>query len=382
METPKINPPADPNPSAPIPSPSTEDPMDKVYGMSVEEFNAALESGDIEAVSDDEEFEASLESGSPHSPSDPSAPSSATRTKPSPSQSYTIVHNGQEHVIDHDKMIELAQKGFDYDFKVGPHRKIVQLLDMDPAAQTMLNNYFSEKLGLIPPTQRTTQHPDLYRTPPPVSGPAAPAAPHSAQQVRELDLSGVKLKKLSEFDSEQEWFLDGMKQVVGEMRRQFPVPQQQPDPGQFNSPSRFPNQGPGAGVNALVGMIRNYDPQHNSMVLPVLDQYADQMTAAEYRVAISSVPNFLAFYDSVKERVLATSPTNPNTNPAIPGTGPSTPLPNSSVPVPPKNPADRGKRFTLKPGGSTPPKNKHVTQVNAWDLPRKEFDKLINSKLM
>ena len=43
-----------------------------------------------------------------------------------------IVHRGQVHMVTKEKAIELAQKGFDYDVKVGPDARLVRAVRSSP----------------------------------------------------------------------------------------------------------------------------------------------------------------------------------------------------------------------------------------------------------
>ena len=67
--------------------------------------------------------------------------------EPEESDLTEIVHNGKTHKVTHEQLINLAQKGFDYDFKVGPHGKIVQMLDADPELQEIITEHWNKKTG-------------------------------------------------------------------------------------------------------------------------------------------------------------------------------------------------------------------------------------------
>jgi len=68
-----------------------------------------------------------------------------------------IVHNGQVHKFTKEKLIELAQKGFDYDFKVGPHGKIVKMIEADPEIAKIVNERWQEKATGTKPASGTEE---------------------------------------------------------------------------------------------------------------------------------------------------------------------------------------------------------------------------------
>lgn len=287
-----------------------------VPDQSTEELFEAIDKDEVEFVSEvDEE-------APPAKPEKPAA------------ETYTIVHNGVEHNFDRAKIVEFAQKGFDYDTKVGPHRKLVQLIDSDPEAQAILNTHFSRKMGLVPPA-------------PPIQ----PQAPPPPPQQQSLDLSKVELTPLRNYEDEKVWFRENMQKVldVALSQRMAPPVPQSPVPPQTQR------------VAGPVQMIQRHDPLHFQQVIPRIDEFANQLSVPEYRKITSSIPDFLAFYDEVKARVLSTPPDTVPNNPQG--------IVNQGTPQP--------RRFNLKPSGTPAPKKGKQT-VNIWDLKNDDFDALVN----
>ena len=168
---------------------------------------------------------------------------------------FEIVHRGQVHKVTKEKLVELAQKGFDYDFKVGPHGKLVQLIDSDRGAADVLNDYIRGKYGT-----------------------KEPAKP--------------ELKPLAEFEDEREWFRANAEAI--EAARPKPVVQpQRPDP-----------------VNVMRTAIQSYDPAGAAEVIPHLAESAMQLSMRdsqriEAAAAQGDLSLFFKFYDHVKAKVTA-----------------------------------------------------------------------------
>jgi hypothetical protein len=358
---------------------------DEVFDMSTEDFNKSLESGEINLGGDASDGDGGASDEDQNIPAHKPAPAAKPTPKQGTENVFTITHNGVEHNLDRDRMIELAQKGFDYDTKVGPHRRIVQLLDSDPNAQFLMNNYFMQKLGLAPPT---AQAPSNFPAQQPHGAPATPPqtnVPADPNAQQDLDLSGVKLKRLADFDSEQEWLMDSMDRVMKaampSLRQPPPQPQSAPQVPGHQPQSQFPGQpvGPQQAQQAqqvVMNAIQSYDPESSSLVIPHIDRYAGELSHAEYVRITSSMPDFLDFYDQVKAEVLSNSNQNldPNQNSG-----------RRFNPNPPG--ADRGnqggkkKRFTLKPAGTPRTKTGGKQLPNVWDLPQSRFEDLVNSKI-
>ena len=62
---------------------------------------------------------------------------------------FEFVHKGVVQRVTKDKAVELIQKGYDYDSKVGPHARLVELINSDPEAQAVLDSHFRKKYNQI-----------------------------------------------------------------------------------------------------------------------------------------------------------------------------------------------------------------------------------------
>lgn len=66
-------------------------------------------------------------------------------------EELTLVYGGKEVKVKKEEAVKLAQQGMDYTKKmqkIAPYKKLVELLEADPAAVEHLNGYFKKKLGV------------------------------------------------------------------------------------------------------------------------------------------------------------------------------------------------------------------------------------------
>jgi len=170
-------------------------------------------------------------------------------------QTFDIVHRGQVHKVTKDKLVELAQKGFDYDFKVGPHGKLVQLIDSDRGAADVLNDYIRTKYS---------------------NAPVEPPKP--------------QLKPMSEYDDERKWLEDNVKVLAANQPRAVQAPAR-PDP-----------------VSVMHAAIQTHDPTGSAEIIPILAEEAMNLSLRDSRTieeaaARGDLSKFFQFYDHVKANV-------------------------------------------------------------------------------
>ncbi|MBW2036424.1 MAG: hypothetical protein JRI41_02930 [Deltaproteobacteria bacterium] len=167
-----------------------------------------------------------------------------------------IVHNGQAHRLTKEKLIELAQKGFDYDYKVGPHGKLVEMIDSDPELAQLINDHWQKKLV----------------------GPEVNAAGVEALEITPLD----------DYEDEAEWLKANIANAIKHDRARNPQPVVQ-QPVQ----------------NPAIDALRMRDPEHFDSVVSKLGEYAGQLTVDDYNKVDNDMSAFIKFYDFVKERVVS-----------------------------------------------------------------------------
>lgn len=273
------------------------------FALSGEEFEAEKNRLLNPTADDDKEAtegEAAMES-SDDTPGDtaekvevePFALEEPKETKPETVETFEIVHRGQVHKVTKEKLVELAQKGFDYDVKVGPHGKLVQLIDSDRGAADVLNDYIRSKYSA--PIEKKPS-----------------------------------LKPMSEYDDERQWLEDNVKTIVAQQPKPQPV-----------------NQDP---VSVMKAAIQAYDPTGSFDVIPALADHAVRLSVRDSRTieeaaARGDMRPFFKFYDHVKAQL----------KPSLP---------------PPKQ------SFKMKSGGGEPPRTTDK-QINAWDLPAKDFQAML-----
>lgn len=163
-----------------------------------------------------------------------------------------IIHNGQVYSFTKEKIVELAQKGFDYDFKVGPHGKIAQMIEADPNLSRVVDDYWQEK------------------------------ADAGGEKDKEFEVSSV-----DDYDNEEAWLQDNVRKAISSIAKATqPAPQPQVEP-----------QG-----GTMADALRMRDPEFFNQVYPKLDGYAEQLTMSEYRKVDSDMAALCQFYDFVKEQ--------------------------------------------------------------------------------
>jgi len=170
-------------------------------------------------------------------------------------ETVEIIHKGQPYKFTKDKIIELAQKGFDYDYKVGPHGKLVQMIEADPEIAELVNKHWQKKL--------------------------------SGQE------QTFKVKPITEYEDESEWLQDNISQALSQSLKNFkPAPAIQPQ-----------DQG-----KTVENALKMRDPEYSNMVIPKLGQYASRLSVSDYKRVDSDMGALCQFYDFVKAQELAKVP--------------------------------------------------------------------------
>lgn len=156
---------------------------------------------------------------------------------------FEIKHKGQVYRLTKDRLINLAQKGFDYDSKVGPHARLVDLINSDKEAQSLLDEHFRKKAGMEP-----------------------------------------KVKPYAEFgDNPDEWLKENLKENAGAVRQ----PPQQPRP-----------------VNPLevvAHRLEQRDPEHFLKVTEKMPKYRQFLTVGQMERIQQDFNALCSFYDQVKK---------------------------------------------------------------------------------
>ena len=167
-----------------------------------------------------------------------------------------IKHQGREvPIFSEEEARNYMQKGFDYDFKVGPHGKLAKILDEYPD--------FAKQVA---------QNWDSYAT----GKQAQPA-------------SKPELKSLDEFENPNDWFWENYSKVrqFEDTAKPAPVPKQE--------------------VPSWVSAIVTHDPENFNEIARLVPQYAERvLTKAQYDRVNNDLPSLVQFYDWVKTQVLQT----------------------------------------------------------------------------
>jgi len=261
-------------------------------------------------------------------------------------QMFEIVHNGRVHRLTREGVIMLAQKGFDYDTKIGPHKKIIQLVESDPAAAALLDAY--ARTGRLP-----------------AAPPAGPAPPQP------------KLKPLHEYDNEIDWFKDNF-EALQQLTTPSAAPPASAPPAGAAPPAvgvvdpaapRDDTPAPAGDVQRIADTLASRDPKNYARVAPHLMEYAQRyLTLEQYQKVNSSMANLVQFYDWVRDQVLAQAPPGKAGTAGTAGAAapPAPDAGSSGAAAPP---------FRMQSGGGQPPREDGAKK--AWELPNKEFESII-----
>ena len=242
-------------------------------------------------------------------------------------ETIQLVHRGQVHTVTKEKAIELAQKGFDYDMKVGPHGKIAQMVDSNPdfakGVQDLWNQY--------------------------TSGQPSKSEPQPKEEPK------FEIKPLEDFDNETEWLQANLKTLAETLTAHTNKPEPEQIP-RSEEPPESPSED--ALGNQVYGMFVSRDPEHAVKIVPKMMEYAKRLSKAQYDEVNSDISKLFQFYDFVKKQELAkvSQPNNPQ---------PSNPAPENPKPS-----------FRVRSGGGEMPRQEEDADY-AWKMPKDEFEKTL-----
>ena len=174
-------------------------------------------------------------------------------------ESIEIIHSGQAYKFTKDKIIELAQKGFDYDKKVGPHGKLVQMIETDPGLAQMINNYWQGKLA------------------------------GTSESVGAETAPKFEAKPLKDYESETEWLQDNFQNFL----KTYEPPKKEE--------SVKPRQD---GPESVKNMLKMRDPVNFEKVFPSMMDAIPNLSVRDYKRIDSDLGALCQFYDFVKGQVV------------------------------------------------------------------------------
>lgn len=317
---------------------------------------------------------------------------------------YEIVHHGHVHRVTKEKLINLAQKGFDYEQKVGPHRRIVQLVESDPRAAALLDSYVRGELtvpgaNMSPAGPPAPGQPGAHvpgANPPAANMPAANMPPANMPPAGPAAWPAIpELKPLARYESETEWLKDNIQVLLPYLLSAASAPPAgaaSPPPAHpganmpgANVPGTSPADvnPPGPAVDPAVitadTVLASRDPYGYPVIKTELDAYARRLLTAEQYALVNSgdIPALIRFYDQVRPRILRDKGISlPPPGSAAGGTVAGG---NAAAANPPGNgAAPRGNPpFRAKPGGGTPPREDGGELSHAWEKNDEEFQRIL-----
>jgi len=265
------------------------------------------------------------------------------QSQPDDQQLYKIVHKGQVHWVTQDKLTELAQKGFDYDTKVGKHKKIAELLDHDPELAQKVDAEVKRKMGWDTQGQQPQQ-------PPGGQGQTG----QQGQQPAQDPFANLEVEPADKFNTDEEWLQANMKKAL-----QLGLQQSQ----QSQQPQQAPPEQPG-GMSPTGQMLFNHDPYNFRSVAPYLPTLAEQhLTKAQYDRVNNDPQALIEFYDWVKPQVVGQTQSSPQ------GQGGQAPPSGSGGKKKPQS-------FRAKSGGGEPDRGQD-TEEKIWEMSNEAFEQEI-----
>jgi len=237
--------------------------------------------------------------------------------EPKPDEMIEIVHRGQAHRVTKDKAIELAQKGYDYDSKVGPHGKLVKMIETSPEIASLVNEAWQRKVSGLPIALESTK-PEPF-----------------------------KAKPYQDYENETEWLQDNLNTVINTIQS-LPQSQPAPAPEPVFQPQTPEQPAPVTPVkNTVKEALQVRDPENFHKVFPKIEDYVNQLTISDYQKIDSDMGALCQFYDFVKDSEL--KKVKPVTS--KPG-------------------------FKVQSGGGEPPRESDVAP--AWKLSKADFQKQLD----
>lgn len=240
-----------------------------------------------------------------------------------------IVHHGEVKKVTKKKLVELAQQGFDYSQKVGPHQQLAMMVENHPEFARMVNQAWHQY----------------------ASGTQKPMGAQKGDET-EKGKATATVKPLSEYENVDDWVKDTyvpLQEKVVQLEQRL---------SEASSRQQRPN--PNAGIAHYVNMITTHDPVYAQRVLPRMAEYEKNLTVNQYQAIVNDTTgaNLLQFYNWVKEQELSKNKKTP-----LGDRGPAKKKPNPQLKV-------------RSGGGEAPREDDEGKEV--WKLSRKDFQSIMD----
>lgn len=178
-----------------------------------------------------------------------------------------IVHLGQVHRLTKEKVVALAQQGFDYNSKVGPHGKIARMIETDPKIAQMVERAWAEKTN-----------------------------PKKTE---------IKIQPLDKYENENDWLKGNLQAVVDNAVAE--------KVRGMNRPSAVPP--PQMAIASQTLMMR--DPKNYQAVLNGFPKYLEKLSVENYKRVDTDLSALCEFYDFVKTQELPSENKAPTPKPTF-----------------------------------------------------------------
>jgi len=255
------------------------------------------------------------------------------------------------------RLVDLAQKGHDYDVKVGPDGNLVKLVNADPFIGKTLNQYFQHRMEGLDHTaalQAVVQPPEGSR----------PVGDMPPVELR------PEFKPMTAYKDENEWLQDNFQRNVQPLIQGIDALRNLVQDGfqrfQENPPVAAAPQTEEVDPSApFKNMLAGRDPENAATIIPKLAEYKNQLTIGELRAITgdSTGAELCRFYDWVKADVQAQQAQPPAATTV-------------SEPVVP--PVSKVPPFRVHSGGGTPPLTPKDEADKVWEESDADFEGLLN----
>lgn len=250
------------------------------------------------------------------------------------SEYMDIVYRGEKKRIHKDKARELAQKGFDYDSKVGPHSRYAQLMDRDPELARQVDAMVRQRYeGPAQAPQQPQQQPQQQQPADPL-GNMEDDEPLTAADARKAFQQIMQQQQTQQIDPNR--INQQIDQRVSQSAQQLTQQQK---------------------VDQIDTILASRDPEGAPQIAPRLQSEAEamynagQLSDEQVRRLNNLEPGpVVEFYDYVRAKYLGKGNQQPQEGQPQGGNAP----------------------FRMQSGGGTPPR-KGEEGERYWDMPNKEF---------
>ena len=194
------------------------------------------------------------------------------------SKKLRIVHNGREIELEEHRVRELAQKGYDYDYKIGKHSRLAKLADADPRIAMMIDDLVQGRIEYDPRSglKAAGEEPDIRD----------------------------ELKPIEEYEDPNDWLIENAEKILNKKRQ----------PTEEKNDRLTPEQRVLGDRDALAEMmIKRSDAATFERVAPLIGDQMKKLPYEQMEKVSNSLDELLRFYDHLAAQTSPSGPPPPPT---------------------------------------------------------------------